>query len=256
MRTILRKVLRTFKPVLRRYLLGPQFADDYPPDIDPKERTIIADVWPTYTMTSIERLYALIESVRYVEAHSVPGAFVECGVWRGGSIMTAAKTLLAYRGPTRNLYLYNTYEGISEPTEHDRDYSDRDAAALLRQNPRRERGIWCIAGLEDVRRHLLWTGYPEEQVYFIQGKVEDTVPAHAPDCIALLRLDTDWFASNKHELEHLSPRLSPYGVLIIDDYGHWEGARQAVDECLITLKARPYLHRIDYGARLLIKPTT
>ena len=72
-----------------------------------------------------------------------------------------------------------------------------------------------------------------------------------PERIALLRIDTDWYESTRHELVHLYPRLSPGGVLIIDDYGHWQGARKAVDE---YFQAGLFLNHIDYTGRLAIKP--
>ncbi len=85
-------------------------------------------------------------------------------------------------------------------------------------------------------------------------EVEDTIPARIPDEIALLRLDTDWYTSTLHELHHLYPRLAKHGILIIDDYGHWQGARQAVDEYFKDAGPDLYLHRIDYTGRILVKP--
>jgi hypothetical protein len=104
---------------------------------------------------------------------------------------------------------------------------------------------WCVAGVQSVRKNVLSTGYPEEKLHLVQGKVEDTLPAAAPERIALLRLDTDWYESTRHELVHLYPRLVPNGVLIIDDYGDWVGAKEAVDE---------FLSRMDNTGRLIIKP--
>ena len=86
------------------------------------------------------------------------------------------------------------------------------------------------APLDDVRHTLACSGYPAERVHYVVGKVEDTVPGTMPDAIALLRLDTDWYESTLHELVHLFPRLVPGGVLIVDDYGYWQGCRKAVDE--------------------------
>jgi hypothetical protein len=105
----------------------------------------------------------------------------------------------------------------------------------------------------EVRAALLSTGYPAERVHLVEGRVEDTLPAAAPDAIALLRLDTDWYAGTKHELETLYPRLSPGGVLILDDYGHYEGARRAVDEYFADAGGRPLLSRIDYTGRVGVK---
>src|SRR5262249_28315332 len=111
-----------------------------------------------------------------------------------------------------------------------------------------------VASMEGVRSNLLSTGYPDSHIHLIKGKVEETLPRHAPERIALLRLDTDWYESTLHELIHLYPRLCPNGVLIIDDYGHWKGAREAVDDYFAKQELRPFLSRLDYSGRLVIKP--
>jgi hypothetical protein len=98
------------------------------------------------------------------------------------------------------------------------------------------------------------TGYPQNRVRFIKGRVEETVPGEAPEQIALLRLDTDWYESTQHELEYLFPRLAPGGVLILDDYGHWAGARKAVDDYIALHKLPLLLCRIDMSGRIAIKP--
>ena len=98
------------------------------------------------------------------------------------------------------------------------------------------------------------TGYDPARMHFVKGDVLETVPQEAPERIALLRLDTDWYESTRHELDHLYARLSPGGILIIDDYGHWRGARRAVDEFIEKHRLRLFLNRIDYTGRLAIKP--
>jgi O-methyltransferase len=90
-------------------------------------------------------------------------------------------------------------------------------------------------------------------VRLVKGKVEDTVPKNAPEKIALLRLDTDWYESTRRELVHLFPRLVPGGVLIIDDYGHWQGARKAVDEYIAGNQVKILLNRVDYTGRIGVK---
>ena len=112
---------------------------------------------------------------------------------------------------------------------------------------------WHYVRAADVREALRSTGYPTERVHLVEGRVEETLPAAAPDPIALLRLDTDWYRSTKHELEHLYPRISPGGVVIIDDYGHYEGVRRAVDEYLESSGEALLLNRIDYTARVGVK---
>ena len=184
-----------------------------------------------YTMTTPARIYSLVRAVEYVSARAVPGAFVECGVWRGGSMMAVALTLLRLGVTDRDLYLYDTFTGMTTPSDEDVRRSGEGAADLLAEQSRSS-DIWAIAAIDDVREAVLSVGYPEERIHFVQGPVEETLPANAPEQIALLRLDTDWYSSTKHELVHLFPPLTGGGVLILDDYGYWQGARRAVDEYL------------------------
>jgi hypothetical protein len=225
-----------------------------PPDIDAQAAATIRDVTP-YTMTSPERLYALIQAVRYVARAGIPGSIVECGVWRGGSMMAAARTLLDCGDGGRDLYLYDTYEGMPPPGAKDVDIEGHSAASLLRTQTKDDpRSAWCHATIDDVRGALSRTRYDASRIHFVQGKVEDTIPATAPERISLLRLDTDWYESTRHELENLYPRLSSGGVLIIDDYGHWAGCRQAVDEYLSSRGIQLLLNRVDYTGRIALKP--
>jgi len=223
------------------------------PDFEPAHLDTLNVVRP-YTMTSPERVHALIEAVKYVTRSRVPGAIVECGVWRGGSMMAAARTLLSLGSSERDLYLFDTFEGMSPPSEHDVDMGGQRAGAMLATQSKTDAGsYWCYASLEDVRGALAQVGYPAERVHYVKGKVEETVPAQAPQQIALLRLDTDWYESTQHELRHLFPRLARGGVIIIDDYGHWRGARQAVDEYIAQNQIPLFLHRIDYTGRIGVK---
>jgi O-methyltransferase len=220
-------------------------------DFSPEQRNIVSAVKP-YTMTSDARLAALLHAVDYVVQNDIPGDIAECGVWRGGSMMTVARSLLDHGDKSRSLYLYDTFEGMPPPAEIDRNLNSIPAAAELERDAPRT-GVWCYASLADVQSNILSTGYPEDKVHLIQGKVEETIPLKLPAKLALLRLDTDWYESTKHELTHLYPLLEPNGVLIIDDYGHWQGAKAAVDEYFRARGQLVYLHRIDYTGRLLVK---
>jgi O-methyltransferase len=221
-------------------------------DLAPRDKTILKRVAP-YTMTSVERQIALVQAARHVVRGGVPGCFVECGVWRGGSSMLAALTFAGEGDAERDLYLYDTFEGMTPPTDDDRT-ADGTLAQTHLANTARGTGVWCCADLDDVKANLATTGYPPDRLHYIQGPVEETIPAQLPPApIALLRLDTDWYESTRHELEHLFPLVADGGAIIIDDYGHWEGARKAVDEYLAALPRRYFLHRIDYTGRLLIK---
>jgi hypothetical protein len=224
----------------------------FPFDFDEADKELYRRV-DSYTMTTPPRVYALVRAVEYVVARGVPGAIVECGVWRGGSMMAAALTLLRLGVTDRELYLYDTFAGMPPPSEADTTRSGVRAADLLAQEDE-DSHIWAIASFADVRAAVLSVGYPEQRIHFVEGLVEDTLPAAAPEEIALLRLDTDWYESTKHELEQLYPRLAPGGVLILDDYGHWQGSRRAVDEYLAENRISLLLNRVDGTARIAVKP--
>lgn len=206
------------------------------------------------TMTGPDRIFATINAVEYIVRNDIRGDMVECGVWRGGSMMAVALTLLHLQVTDRTLRLFDTFEGMTPPDSRDQDYEGKGAEDRFKQYLRQGRGKrWSEAPIEVVRENLASTGYPAERVKYIAGRVEETVPAFAPDTIALLRLDTDWYESTRHELDHLYPRVSQHGIVMIDDYGHWQGARQAVDEFIASRKIACLLHRIDYTGREFVK---
>jgi O-methyltransferase len=223
-------------------------------DFSEADRALVKRVKP-FTMTTPERIVGLRAAVQYVCANRLPGDFVECGVWRGGSTMAAALTFMEMGDVSRDLWLFDTFEGMPPPQDVDVRYDGVSAQALLDSREKTvEDHYWAIAPLEDVSANLASVGYPREKVHCIKGRVEETIPAQAPATIALLRLDTDWYESTKHELEHLYQRVTPGGVIVIDDYGWYAGARKAVDEFIATLAFKPLLNRIDRTGRLLIKP--
>jgi O-methyltransferase len=222
-------------------------------DFTPEHRAMVEYARP-YSMTSPERIVHLVEAVRYIHANGIPGDVVECGVWRGGSMMVVARLLVQLGDTSRDLYLFDTFEGMPAPSAGDRDFGGTPAQELLGKESRtRDSLVWAYAPVEEVAANMRSTGYPAERVHLVQGRIEETVPSRAPDAIALLRLDTDWYESTRHELTHLYHRLAPRGVLIIDDYGWWQGARQAVDEFFLAQPFKPLLSRIDCTGRSLIK---
>ena len=216
---------------------------------DARDLAIIETV-QSYTMTSPERIIALCDAVRYLARNRIEGDIVECGVWRGGSMMAAAAVLLEQEDTGRDLYLYDTFEGMTEPTQHDVDFRGRTGAGLMSYHG----GQIARAPLDEVRLNMSRTGYPLERCHFVVGRVEETLPHTRPERVALLRLDTDWYESTKQEMVHLFPLLAPGGVLVLDDYGAWEGARRAVDDYLDALPYHPLLHRIDFTGRICVVP--
>ena len=209
-----------------------------------------------YSQTPKARMYALYKATEYVAKAGIPGDIVECGVWRGGSVMVVARALLACGQSDRRIFLYDTFEGMSKPSEA--DVWIKDGKAALPKWERRHSGHnggapkRYVGSVELVARNIQSTGYPVENLVFVQGKVEDTLPGTSPTTVALLRLDTDWYESTEHELTHLYPRLAKRGVLIIDDYGHWAGARKAVDEYFADRRPE-LLVRIDWSGRMAVK---
>jgi O-methyltransferase len=243
-RLLRREVAPETPPDLRETPLPEDFAADH------------AEIWrrvEPYTMTTPGKIEALAQAVEYAVSRPVPGAFVECGVWRGGSMMAVALTLLRLGVTDRDLYLFDTFAGMTAPGPQDVKKGGRPAAEVLSETSQ-DASVWAIAGLDEVRAAVLGVGYPAERIHFVKGPVEETLPRHAPGEIAVLRLDTDWYASTKHELAHLYPRLARGGVLIIDDYAYWRGAQQAVDEYVQENEPALLLIRIDHGARVAIKP--
>ena len=222
-----------------------------PPDLDDHTRRVI-DRIEGHTLTSPERVAALVEAVRYLVRSEVRGAFVECGVWRGGSAMAMALTLLEQGDTDRELWLYDTYTHMPFPGEEDVDLHGVHAADVYEEASAAE--AFRYLSFDEVRAAVASTGYPIEKVRFVKGMVEDTIPNEVPERIALCRLDTDWYESTAHEMEHLYPRLAPRGVLIIDDYGHFMGAKKAVDEYVERHRLPVLLNRIDFTGRLVVKP--
>lgn len=223
------------------------------PDLEPAFVEIYEEARP-FTMVSLERLYAVYQAVRHVVRAGLPGDFVECGVWKGGCSMVAALTFAHLGDTSRTLWLYDTFEGMTEPEEQDTDYRGESARDRMEHEGIERPGQWCHGPLDAVKQVMASTGYPEARLRYIQGRVEDTLPTLRPERVAVLRLDTDWYASTRHELECLYPQLVTGGVLLIDDYGHWRGCRQAVDEYFSERRIAMLLSRQDYTGRMGVKP--
>ena len=226
---------------------------EIPKDMDSEFREVY-DKCKEYTMTSVESMYALYKNMEYVINAKISGDFVECGVWRGGSAMIIAYCLLK-RGEThRKIYLYDTFKGMSKPTAKDKSaFESSDATLVWEKRQKNNHNLWCYSPLSEVKNNMLSTGYPQDNIIFVAGKVEDTIPGTIPSYIALLRLDTDWYESTYHELQYLYPLLTEKGVLIIDDYGHWSGAREATETYFKENNITMLLHRIDHTVRLGVK---
>jgi O-methyltransferase len=227
----------------------------WPQDFGAFTRQLCEQVLP-YTMTSKERLATIETATRYVVQNQIPGAFVESGVGPGGSMMAVAYTLLEMKVTDRDLFLYDTYAGMDAPT--DADVSILGKAAKRKYDSKLKDGVstWNYFPLAEVRANMQRTGYPSERTQLIKGLVQNTLPANDIESIALLRLDTNLYESTKVEMAELFPKLSPGGVLIIDDYNRWLGQRKAVDDYLAQFGAGMLLTRIDDHCVQGVKRTT
>ena len=236
------------RPFTRRSPASP------PLDFSLFQKSLLKRVRP-YTMTSDERVAVLESAVRYVVRHC-PGDFVECGVAKGGSMMAIAYTLLELGVRDRDLWLYDTFEGMPEPDQYDLGrFGEPAHRSWAKRRDGEGHSTWINHGIDEVRAHLALTRYPEQKLHFIPGRVEDTLPdSSPPGAIALLRLDTDWYASTRAELDHLYPKLVRGGILIIDDYFRWQGARKATDEFLQQHEIPMFLVRVDDASVIGVKP--
>ncbi|MBN2143231.1 MAG: class I SAM-dependent methyltransferase [Candidatus Aureabacteria bacterium] len=221
-----------------------------------EEEKHIMQICRPYTQTTPETMFALIRAVKYIVRNNIPGVFVECGVWKGGSAMAMAMMLdqLKYH---REICLFDTFTGMPPGCDLDIDLDGNDEKWYREKSDQYVHAgsgaAWNASSLEEVRSNLAKIGNTLQQFRFIQGRVEETLPEKANSEIALLRLDTDFYSSTKHELIHLFPRLAKGGILIVDDYGHFLGARKAVDEYFRENNIAMFMNRVDYTAIIGVK---
>ena len=206
-----------------------------------------------FTMISIERGYSVFKSIEYIVSNNIKGDIAECGVWKGGCCMLSALSLLYFGSSDRKIYMYDTFKGMTEPSENDCIASSGEniTSRWEKSIDSDGRAMWA-SSLIEVRNNMFSTSYPSDNIIFIEGDVRKTLKTLKPESISLLRLDTDWYDSTKAELELLYPALTQYGVLIIDDYGHFTGSKKAVDEYFRDRESI-LLNRIDYTGRTGIK---
>lgn len=225
----------------------------YPSDIIEKDFIEIYQKCKPYTMTTIERMYSLYKATEYIIRNDILGDMVECGVWRGGSSMLMAHVLLKMGIMDRKIYLYDTYSGMTKPTDIDVRFNGEKAYERWLGNQDKDINKWAYAPFEEVKKNLFLTGYPKKNLIFVKGDVKNTIPNIMPNKISILRLDTDWYESTYHELYYLFPKLSIGGIIISDDYGAWKGAREAVDKYFKENNINILLNRIDQAGRIGIK---
>lgn len=205
------------------------------------------------TMTPPVAQWEFIQSIRHVERNRIPGDIVECGVWRGGNLIIAG--LLRNRlGFDRRIWAFDTFAGMTAPTPFDiKPAEDLDVSKKFAFLNHSDHNEWCLASEGEVLRNFE-NRVGSRDLRTVKGPVELTLidSDNLPERIAILRLDTDFYESTKAEMEVLYPRLSKGGVLIVDDYGEWAGARKAVDEYFAGQAV--WLHYVTHTVRLMVKP--
>ncbi len=184
-------------------------------DLTSEEISLIKSISESkYTLVSIQRLVATLLACKYVVKNNIPGDFVECGVWRGGNSILAKKTFESL-GSDKKVYMFDTFKGMTEPTELDISIqTGANAKQKYQDNLNESHNEWCYASLQDVQNNVVASGIDLDSMKFIQGDVLKTlnVKTNLPNEISVLRLDTDWYESTKKELEVLYPLLETKGV--------------------------------------------
>jgi hypothetical protein len=202
------------------------------------------------SMCSTNNLYTTAIAAKHIAQNKIVGDFVECGVWKGGNIILLKKLIEKFN-LKKNIYGFDTFEGMVEPSFYDVNYNNKSAKKMFDEHKKKKIGF-AMCSLEEVRKNII-KNTNVDNILLIKGKVESTlkIKKNLPKKISILRLDTDFYESTKIELEILFPKLVKGGVLIIDDYGFWKGSKKAVDEYFGNY--RQFLHYIDHSCRLLIK---
>lgn len=214
-------------------------------EITPEEKRLM-DLCSPYTMTSDLRKWALIQSFYHIINNNIEGDFVECGVWKGGNLILLQKIIEKAKINNRKIYGFDTFTGMPKPTLHDLKTNSKDKNNFYKKN-------WLYVSENEVRKNFKRNLNNDDNLILIKGDVTETlkIKSNIPNKISILRLDTDFYKSTKIELEVLYPRVSKGGIIIIDDYGSWQGAKKAVDEYFFNQSI--WLHYIDHDGRLIIK---
>lgn len=211
-------------------------------------KEIFYSIVKPFTMTSEQRIHGLFNSLEEIRINKVEGDIIECGVWKGGNILGIMEYLDFHKIYDRKIWLYDTFQGMTNPSQIDEDYVGHKASDILDS-------VMCYSPLEEVKKTLSVSKYPEENIKIVIGDVKETLnlDSNLPEKLSILRLDTDWYDSTKKELEVLYPLLDEKGILIVDDYGHWKGCKAAVDEYFVNEKIK--IEVLDYTGIKITRET-
>lgn len=202
-----------------------------------------------------------VEALQYIISNHIEGDIVECGVDAGHFEFIWINKLLELK-QERDIYMYDTFAGLTQPGEYDYTCSDSTIYTMTANEVMNEwknkiinenTNGWCCTPLEKVQNRLASTGYPEAKLHYIVGDVMETLQKFVPEKIAILRLDTDWYESSKIELEKMYDNVVDGGIIIFDDYYHWDGQRRATDEFFRKINKNYKMTPIDSKTGSIIK---
>jgi O-methyltransferase len=266
--TIINRALAPLGVYVGRVHRGPPAPIEYDYDFEADAMDAVRRV-RSHTMLPHGVLISLWQHVRHLEVNRIPGAYVECGVWKGGAVGLMAQGNMRYSPARRELHLFDAFTDICEPDDavdgtkalaQAREWS-RTGAGGTKGQLRAMTGFYDRYGGHGTRavcEQLLHSiGYPPEHVHIHEGWFQDTFTTSASqvESIALLRIDADWYAATRLCLETFYERVTPGGIVVIDDYGTYEGCRRAVDEYLSKHGPPPFLHHVSKDVRYLVKGT-
>lgn len=250
LKTLIKKILNLFQLELK-------FKKEikFPPELSVEEIDAIRDIKKNnLTMGSIEKLIDTALACKYILNKNIDGDFVECGVWRGGHSILAKK-ILELNNSNKKVWMFDTFSGMTEPTEVDKKFSSKDKAIKkYTETLNNDFSRWCYSSIEEVKDNCKKASLNLTGINFIKGDILDKLEnTKLPNKISFLRLDTDWYESTKKELEYLYPLLVKHGVITIDDYGSWEGSKKAVDEYFLKNNIHLFLQAVTHSQRTAIK---
>lgn len=208
------------------------------------------------TMLPMPRLFDVYEAVRKINQEGIEGDLVECGVWNGGCVGLMAIANWRTCGPRRKIHLFDSFEGLPQPSEHDTDvlagfranHPKADLSKGTTATDLRAIGA-CVGDSQSAVEEFLVERLKikRDDLIFHKGWFQDTIPTFSGkiEKVALLRLDGDWYDSTKVCLEGLFDRVVRDGFVIIDDYGMFAGCRQAADDFFRKRRIAPRLEYSD-----------
>ena len=232
---------------LDQFLVLNRSITELDPLIDRDFRKIYKKIEKEFGKADPTSSYTVYNCLKHIIQNKIKGDLVECGVFKGKMIAVMIETLNFYNSSEKNIYLYDTFEGMTPNSEVDKhvDTGQKNQVKL-------EKGDnYC--DIESVQKNLENFNYDEKKIFYIKGDVKETLEGRLPDQISLLRLDTDFYESSLIELEKLYPKVNNSGFVIYDDYGHWIGQKKATDEFFTNKNIKPFLVRTSRKERLEVK---